>query len=167
MQNKKSYRVLGIDPGYDRVGVSILDRESNKFSLLYSKCIVTNPKNEFYSRLNQIAVELRTIIEDFNPDLLAIETLFLNKNQKTAMRVAEARGVICHIANERGLLIQELSPLETKMAITGDGRSDKGQIMKMVRLMIKLDDKKRLDDEYDAIAIGLASTFPQNVRFAK
>ena len=167
MQNKSSYRVIGVDPGYDRVGISILDNDRGKFSLLFSKCIVTNPKSDFYSRLNKIIIEIRSIIDEFDPDLMAIETLFLSKNQKTAMRVAESRGAICLTAVERGVVIQELSPLQIKMSITGHGKSDKLQLMKMIRLMIKLDDKKRLDDEYDAIAIGLASTFPQNITFAK
>ena len=95
MQNKSSYRVIGVDPGYDRVGISILDNDRGKFSLLFSKCIVTNPKSDFYSRLNKIIIEIRSIIDEFDPDLMAIETLFLSKNQKTAMRVAESRGAIC------------------------------------------------------------------------
>jgi crossover junction endodeoxyribonuclease RuvC len=161
MQNKQNFRVLGIDPGYDRLGLAIVDRENNKANLLLSKCIQTSKKDDFYSRLLFIYKEIEKVIEKYKPDLMAIETLFLSKNQKTAMRVSEARGALLVLAKMNDIKIQELTPLEVKMAITGDGKSDKYQVIKMVKLMTKMDGNKRLDDEYDAIAIALISTFPQ------
>ncbi len=89
---------------------------------------------------------------------MAIENLFITKNQKTAMRVAEARGIIIYEALKHGIPVNEYAPMEIKMAITGDGTSDKSRMIKMVGLLIKMPAKKIIDDEYDAIAIALTAS---------
>ncbi len=149
-------KVIGIDPGYERVGVAIVEKNiRSKEILLYSDCIRTNKNLSHAERLAIIARDLEKIIADYTPDVLAAETLFFETNQKTAMNVAEARGVILAAGALRDLKVLEYSPLQIKVAVTGDGRADKKQIMRMIPLLLHLPKKKMLDDEYDAIAVAL------------
>jgi crossover junction endodeoxyribonuclease RuvC len=161
-------RILGIDPGYDRVGIAILEKEKGgKETLLHSECLQTSVKDDFYNRLGQVGAKIAEVIAAYAPEALAIETLFITKNQKTAMRVSEARGVIIYEAVRAGIPVFEYTPLQIKIAVTGHGASDKEQVMKMIPLLIKITQKKTVDDEYDAIAVGLTclahehSSFPQ------
>lgn len=158
--------ILGIDPGYDRLGIAVIDKPprvkgaKTKETLLYSECFQTSPKDTIYMRLGQIGVEIARVIDTYKPDCVAIENLYITKNQKTAMRVAEARGIILYEAQKRGLAITEYTPMEIKLAVTGDGSSDKRMIAKMLGLLIKMPPEKMssktLDDECDAIAVALA-----------
>ena len=152
-------RILGIDPGYERLGIAILEKNKNerKEKVIFSECFKTSAKLEFSERLNLIGEEVKKIIKKYHPEVLAIETLFLNTNQKTVMRVAEARGVVIYEAAQAGLKIFEASPPQIKIATTGYGRSDKTQIIKMVKMLIKIDNSKTSDDELDAIAIALTA----------
>ncbi len=143
--------ILGIDPGYDRLGIAIIENKT----LIHSECFSTNPKDTFNKRLKEIGLKVKSIINEFSPDTLAIESIFITKNQKTAMKVAEARGVISYEASLKNIPIYEYSPPQIKVAVTGHGGSDKAQIIKMIPLLIKMKSKKALDDEYDAIAIAL------------
>lgn len=148
-------KILGIDPGYDRVGIAIIQKDGSKNVLLHSECFVTDKKDDFYARLVKIERRIEEILDEFAPDVLSIETLFMTKNQKTGMRVAEARGVIALATAKRGMAVFEYTPPEIKAAITSDGRSDKAQMIKMIPLLVKMEPKKRHDDEYDAIAAAL------------
>ena len=131
---------------------------------MYSDCLRTSPKESFEQRLLVIGNEIEKVIEEYSPKALAIENLFLSNNQKTAMRVAEVRGAILYLAAKNGLVISEMTPLQIKLAVTGDGKSSKDQMMKMVNLLIKTTKKDMLDDEYDAIAAGIAF-FALNKKF--
>ncbi|MDO8430605.1 MAG: crossover junction endodeoxyribonuclease RuvC [Candidatus Taylorbacteria bacterium] len=144
-------KILGIDPGYDRVGVAVIENNI----LLHSECFDTDAKDSFHIRLKSIGLRIKKIIEKYNPDVLAIESLFITKNQKTAMKVAEARGVISYEACLLDIPIYEYSPPQIKVAVTGHGGSDKAQIIKMIPLLVKMKSKKAQDDEYDAIAVAL------------
>lgn len=151
MQNK---RILAIDPGFERLGIAIIEKENTE-KLIYSDCFKTSPKEDFFIRLEKIGKEISKVIETYNPTALAIETLFFKNNQKTAMRVAEARGVIAYEAAKHGLSIHEFTPLQIKIAVTSHGRSDKSQMMFMLPKIIKIDKEIKHDDEYDAIAVGI------------
>lgn len=149
-------RILGIDPGYDRLGIAVINKPvRGKEVLIYSGCLQTSAKDPIYERLRSIGAEVARILDEFKPDALAIETLFITKNQKTAMRVAEARGIIIYEVVKRGLAVHEYSPVQIKSSITGDGGSDKQRMAKMVRLLLVMPDGKALDDEYDAVAVAL------------
>ncbi|MEY2664391.1 MAG: crossover junction endodeoxyribonuclease RuvC, crossover junction endodeoxyribonuclease RuvC [Candidatus Parcubacteria bacterium] len=152
-------RVLGIDPGYDRLGIAVVEKTAgqNKETLVYSSCFTTSPKDSFYTRLVAVGAEISRIIDEYKPESLSIESLYVTNNQKTAMRVAEARGVIVYEAVRRGLPVYEYTPGQIKIAVTGHGASDKEQVMKMIPLLLKIPNKKAetLDDEYDAIAVAL------------
>ncbi|MEK7463732.1 MAG: crossover junction endodeoxyribonuclease RuvC [Patescibacteria group bacterium] len=144
-------RILGIDPGYDRVGIAVIEGKT----LLYSECFTTSAKNDFHVRLKEVGKKISDIIKKFSPDTMAIESLFITKNQKTAMKVAEARGVISYEACLKDIPIYEYTPPQIKVAVTGHGGSDKMAIIKMIPLLIKMEAKRALDDEYDAIAVAL------------
>ncbi len=151
-----TYRVLGIDPGYERVGVAIVEKDvRGKEILIYSDCIRTDKKFSHPERLKIIAKNLEDQIKKYRPNILAVETLFFESNQKTAMRVAEARGVILVTGTLLGLTVREFTPLQIKVAVTGDGRADKKQMIAMIPRLIGVSTKKMLDDEYDAIAVAL------------
>jgi crossover junction endodeoxyribonuclease RuvC len=148
--------ILGIDPGYDRLGIAILEKPlRGKEIVLYSNCLQTSSKDNIYNRLKQVGEEVSRILYEFKPNAMALETLFITKNQKTAMRVAEARGIIIYEAVKRDIAVFEYSPMQIKVAVSSDGSSDKQRMMKMVELLVVLPDKKAQDDEYDAIAVAL------------
>lgn len=156
-------KIISIDPGYERLGVAILDqpagrqgKNNNKEELIFSDCIQTDKSLSHSERLSIIKESLEEVIEKYKPEVLAIETLFFNKNQKTAMAVAEARGTIISTCSSKNIKVFELSPLQIKMAVTGNGKSDKNSVMKMVPLLIDIKKEIKYDDEYDAIATGLA-----------
>ena len=155
MQNK-TIKILGIDPGYGRLGIAVIEKNGshNKETLLHSECFTT--EGDIYDRLAEIGSRIKATIEQYKPDILAMETLFITKNQKTAMHVAEVRGIIAYEARLHGMPITEYSPPQIKASVTGNGASDKSSIIKMVPLLIKIDaTTKRHDDEYDAIAVAL------------
>lgn len=149
--------ILAIDPGYERLGIAVLKKEATdrKETLLFSECFHTSSKDTHAIRLGQIIVHLQEIITQYQPHTLAIETLFFSKNTKTALKVAEARGAIIATCAAQDLQVVEFSPQDIKIAVTGSGSSDKAQIIKMIPLLIPLPNSRKLDDEYDAIAIGL------------
>ena len=157
-------RILGIDPGFERLGIAVLEKAAAargsgapRETVIFSECFKTSAKLEFAERLKLIGTEVREVIKKYKPEVLAIETLFLNTNQKTVMRVAEARGVAVYEAAQAGLKIFEASPPQIKIATTGYGRSDKAQINKMVKILVDIDKNKTSDDELDAIAIALTA----------
>ncbi|MBX4215381.1 crossover junction endodeoxyribonuclease RuvC [Candidatus Parcubacteria bacterium] len=148
-------RIIAIDPGYERLGIAVLEKGSGKETLLYSTCFKTSAKDAFEQRLTEVGEAVRDAIERWKPEALAIEKLYIEKNQKTAMRVAEARGVIICEAAKARLRVHEFTPLEIKVAITGYGKADKRQMMQMVRKLVKESIESVSDDEFDAIAAGL------------
>ena len=166
-------KIISIDPGYERMGVAIIERdESNSPSrvrfgearetLVFSECFKTSPKIPHEERLKLIGQEIEYLIKKYKPEAMAIETLFFKNNQKTAMRVSEARGVMLYVASVAGLKVVEFSPMSIKIAVTGYGSSEKSQVTYMVKKLIKIDTEIRYDDEYDAIAVGLTFFATQN-----
>jgi crossover junction endodeoxyribonuclease RuvC len=152
---KPLMRVISIDPGYDRLGVAVLDYHQGKERLIYSGCIETNKKAPLTERLFSLGEDFNTLLSEYSPDTLAIETLFFNTNQKTAIGVAGARGIIIYLAQVAGCQVFEFGPQEVKVALTGYGKSDKAAVTAMVLRLIPDAPKQALDDEYDAIAVGI------------
>ena len=164
MPNKSYKSVLAIDPGFDRMGVAILEGIKGKESVLFSECISTSVRDKHGVRLRQIGNRVSEIIRDWKPDELAIEKLFFNQNAQSAMGVAEARGVALYEAANVGLAIFEYSPQDVKIAVTGYGRANKGDVFTMVKRLITFHKDNCLDDEIDAIAIGLTHFAHQSIR---
>ena len=150
-------RILACDPGYNRLGVAIVERTLGKDVLVHSLCITTEKSLALPDRLLMIADAFTALIGTYAPEYVALESLFFNKNQKTAMAVAETRGVLLYLARMRGCAVYEYSPQQIKIAVTGYGKSDKQQIMAMVKRLIPNVPESALDDEYDAIAVGITA----------
>jgi crossover junction endodeoxyribonuclease RuvC len=150
-------KIIAIDPGYDRCGVAIISEVSGKPSVLFSACVTSDKAEEQYLRLTSIFKQLESIIKEHQPSHIAIETLFFSVNKKTAIKVAEARGAILTLAGLHNLSLIELSPQAIKIAMTGVGNASKEQVQKMVQLTVVLPKESKLDDEIDAIALGVAS----------
>ncbi|MDP3902147.1 MAG: crossover junction endodeoxyribonuclease RuvC [bacterium] len=148
--------ILGIDPGYDRMGLAVLEKNNGKETLIYSECVKTNRKDSHEKRLLQIGKGIENAALKHKPDVMAIEKLFFTTNQKTAIKVSEARGTALYVAAKYGLRVVELTPLEIKMALTGYGKAEKFQVQKMVAAILKIDISQNIDDEIDAIAAAIA-----------
>ena len=151
-------RVIAIDPGFDRLGAAILEPGKNGMAtLLHSECITTDKKDTPAERLLIIGLSVSKLIKKWGPDELAIESLFFNQNSSTALGVAEARGVVLYESAMAELKVFEYSPQAVKIAVTGYGKSDKKQVEMMVRKLVSMPEsgRKVLDDELDAIAVGI------------
>jgi crossover junction endodeoxyribonuclease RuvC len=158
--------ILGIDPGFDRLGIAVISKSHQaRETVLYTECYGTDRSESLDMRIFVIGQHIQSIIERFKPNMLAIETLFATKNLKTVMGVAEARGVIKYVAQINGLVIHEYSPNQIKTAIAGSGSATKDQIQYMVPKLVFFDMESRkttykgtssgLDDEIDALAVAL------------
>lgn len=149
-------RVLAIDPGFDRLGMAVLEGDASRPVVVWSDC-VQPPKGDKEMRLAAVTEAVRSAIEAYAPDCFALETLFFSTNKKTALGVAEARGAALSAAGKAGVRVCEYSPGTIKVAVTGNGRADKKSIAQMIPLLVKLSERKRLDDELDAIAVGITA----------
>lgn len=150
-------KVLAFDPGYDRLGVAVLERDGSKEKLIHSACILTNKKEGLEDRLKCIGDEIERLLAEHAPDAVALENLFFNQNVNTAIGVAQVRGIIIYLAKKTGCALYEFGPQEVKVAVTGYGKSDKQAVMQMVQRLILNAPVKGHDDEYDAIAIGITA----------
>lgn len=150
-------KVLALDPGYDRLGVAVLERVNGKEVLLHSACILTDKDTDLADRLFVIGNEVASLITTHKPTAVAIETLFFNKNIKTGIGVAQARGIIVYLAKKAECTVYEFGPQEIKVAVTGYGKSDKNAVIDMVKRLVKNAPQKGHDDEYDAIAVGITA----------
>ncbi len=148
-------KVIGIDPGYERMGVAIVEKTTGPETVLFSDCVTTPKTLSFPDRLVLLGSSFGELLTRFTPDTLAIEKLFITTNQKTATNVAEVRGMLIYLARAQGLAIREFTPLEIKMTISGYGKATKNQVTAMVGKLVRLETKKRHDDEYDAIGTAL------------
>ncbi|MFH1631955.1 MAG: crossover junction endodeoxyribonuclease RuvC [bacterium] len=149
--------VLGIDPGYGRCGFGVIEQTGSDradWSHVAYGVITTSPDSEHADRLCEIVADLKSIIAKHQPSMLVIEELFFAKSTTTALKVAEVRGVIIAEARAAGLDVVEVKPNEVKMALTGYGKAEKGQIQEMVKTIFKLDEVPRPDDAADALAIA-------------
>ena len=152
---RKERLILGIDPGYGRMGYAVLTVAGNDLQLNACDAIMT-PKGLLYSqRLLQIYEQLHTIIAQYQPQEAAIEKLFFGKNVTTAIAVAQARGVTILSLVQHGVSITEYTPSEVKLAVTGYGAARKEQVGLMVRHLLHLSSIPQLDDAADAAAIAI------------
>jgi len=149
---------IGIDPGTATTGFSIVEKNNKgEIKLLDYGCIKTAAGLAMGIRLNQIAKDLQTLIKKWKPNHSSIEKLFFNKNVKTAITVAQARGVILQILEENHIEQDEYTPLEVKSAVCGYGKADKKMVQEMVKIILGLSKVPKPDDAADAIALALCS----------
>jgi len=148
-------RVLGIDPGLAKLGYAVVDDAPGGIKHVEYGLIRTTPKDTLSVRLNEIAALIDAIIKEFNPDVMALETVFFAKNAKTAMTIGRVSGAVMAIAGLRGVEVVEYSPLDIKRTVVGTGKADKKQVQEMVRVLYKLKERPRPPDVADALAICL------------
>ena len=148
-------RILGIDPGYAIVGYGVVDYNKNRFQTVGYGAITTKAHTPLEDRLLDIYNDVLTVIDKFKPDEISIEKLYFNTNSTTAIAVAEARGVIVLAAKQRGVKVNEYTPLQVKQAVTGYGRAEKHQVMEMVKNLLNLAKIPKPDDTADALAIAI------------
>ncbi len=150
-------RVLAFDPGYDRLGVAVLEKKEGKEVLIHSECVTTDKNAPMHERLHTLGTRMEELMKEFLPETVALETLFFNKNLKTGIAVAEVRGIILYLGMRAGCQIMEFGPQQIKVAVTGYGGSDKLAVISMVKRLVVGVPEGALDDEYDAIAVGVTA----------
>ena len=148
-------RVLGIDPGTATTGIGLVDYEQGREKLVYYGTIRTVPNLAMHLRLLQIHQELDDIIRQYEPEAVAIEELFHQKNAKTVITVAQARGVLLMTAAARNIEISEYTPLQVKQAVCGYGNAVKKQVQLMVKQILHMENIAKPDDAADALAIAI------------
>lgn len=146
---------MGIDPGIAIVGYGIIEYSNNRFRVIDYGAITTPAHTPPEDRLETIFSDMNTLICDYQPDKIAIEELFFNSNQKTAILVAEARGVILLAARKNRVAINEFTPLQVKQAVVGYGRAEKTQVQQMVTSILGLKKVPKPDDTADALALAV------------
>ncbi|MCD7811483.1 MAG: crossover junction endodeoxyribonuclease RuvC [Ruminococcus sp.] len=148
-------RILGIDPGYAIVGFGVLDYDGVRFTPIEYGAVLTEAGTPFPERLRAIHEDIEFIFNKFKPDSMAVERLYFTSNQKTAIDVAQARGVTVLSAATRGIPVYEYTPLQVKQAVVGYGRAEKHQVMEMTRQLLNLSQIPKPDDAADALAIAI------------
>ena len=147
--------ILGIDPGYAIIGWGVIRYERGRFMPLDFGAVTTSAAMPFARRLECIYDELSAILEQHKPDAVAVEKLYFQNNQKTAIDVAQARGVITLAIHKSGAPMFEYTPLQVKSAVTGFGQAQKPQVMEMTKRLLRLKAVPKPDDTADALAIAI------------
>ncbi len=155
MKARAKNRVLGIDPGFDRLGLAVIEGDASRPEHVWSACVMP-ARGEPAKRLAAVSRAVADAIRIYAPDIVALETLYFSTNKKTALAVAEARGAALAEAGAAHCRILEFAPVQVKLAVAGYGRADKKAIARMLPRLLVLPDRRMLDDELDAIAVAIA-----------
>lgn len=145
--------ILGIDPGYDRLGWAVGQKSDVGWDNIQLGCIQTDRKLEIIERYQVLERELQKIIDQFKPSQAAIETLYFANNTTTALKIAEVRGLIIACLLRNKIAIFQYNPVKIKEAVTGNGKADKKAVAKMIEMEFKLGQHHQLDDAIDALAV--------------
>lgn len=147
--------ILGIDPGYAIVGIGVVSYVATRFRVLDYGAVTTPADMPFDDRLVKIYDETAEVIEKYRPDAVSIEKLYFNTNQKTAIDVSQARGVLVLAVKKAGVPIYEYTPLQVKQSVVGYGRAEKKQVQEMTRILLNLPAIPKPDDAADALAMAV------------
>lgn len=156
--------IIGIDPGTATTGYGIIRSKGKEYECLDYGTIDTPAKWKPEDRLQKIGENFNMLLNEYNPTVMAIESLFFFKNVKTALPVSQARGVILMFAAQKGLQVHEYTPLQAKMATVGYGKAEKRQVQEMVKILLNLDEIPKPDDAADALAIAICHVSAQALR---
>ncbi len=146
--------ILGIDPGFGRLGYAVIETSGAETKVIECECLETSAKLEYEKRLVLVADKIKNLISRYRPEVMAIEKIFFAANQKTALKIAEVRGILIYLAAINGISVAEYTPLQVKMALCGYGRASKEQVQKMLKNLLQLESLPKLDDASDALAVG-------------
>ncbi|MBI4066850.1 crossover junction endodeoxyribonuclease RuvC [Candidatus Gottesmanbacteria bacterium] len=152
-------KILGIDPGFGRMGWGVIANSKGKQNIISFGCLETNPKSPHEARISQIYHEVLRLISLYKPHVVALEELFFGSNITTALKVGESRGVIMLATHDQKIPLFIYKPIEVKMAVSGYGRAEKSQVQLMVKIILKLKSIPKPDDAADALAIALTHCF--------
>ncbi|CFX94741.1 Crossover junction endodeoxyribonuclease RuvC [Syntrophomonas zehnderi OL-4] len=147
--------VLGVDPGTATTGYGVVDYIKGKEQLITYGTIRTSADLPMQLRLLKIHQEFNHLLDEYQPEAVAIEELFHHKNAKTVISVAQSRGVLLMATAARGLELAEYTPLQVKQAVSGYGNADKRQVQIMVQKILRMEQVARPDDAADALAIAI------------
>ncbi|MEA4939456.1 MAG: crossover junction endodeoxyribonuclease RuvC [Christensenella sp.] len=148
-------RILGIDPGYAILGYGVVDATGTKLAAVDYGVIETSSSERLPARLNRLYDGTRTLIERFQPDCAVFEELFFYRNTTTALAVGAGRGVSILAAEQAGLTLYEYTPMQIKLAVTGNGHADKRAVQQMVKMLLSLSAPPKPDDAADAVAAAI------------
>ena len=158
-------RIMGIDPGIAHTGYAVIESVNQKLLLHDIGIIETFPKESFPDRLKKIGISLEKIIEEYRPEEISVEDIFIASNPKLALNLGQARGVVIYVAGKMRTQIFEYTPLQVKQAIVGYGRATKDQVRKMTKLLLNLKELKVHDDASDALALALCHHHSSHLRY--
>lgn len=156
--------IIGIDPGTALLGYGVISYKGNKFSTLTYGCVKNSSAIPMPEKLHVIYETIKSLINQFSPDVLAMENLFFNQNVTTAMTVSQARGVVSLAAFQEGIDFYEYTPLQVKQAVVGYGKAEKKQIQQMVKVILNLRETPKPDDVADALAIAICHAHSGNIK---
>ncbi|HYH02136.1 MAG TPA: crossover junction endodeoxyribonuclease RuvC [Bacillota bacterium] len=159
--------ILGIDPGTAIMGYGLVAQQGNHLKHVCYGVIRTEPTMSTAARLLKLHSELEVLIREYQPDVVAVEELFFNKNTRTALAVGQARGVILLAAASAGKEIFEYTPLQVKQGVVGYGRAEKHQIQEMVKMLLCLKELPKPDDAADALAIAICHAHSRKIKALK
>jgi crossover junction endodeoxyribonuclease RuvC len=147
--------ILGIDPGSRHTGYGLVDSQGEKLEALAYGRISCPADLAVPQRLAHLACELESIVDNWQPQAAVLETPFHGLNSRSLVVLAEARGALLAVLAARGVEIREYTPAEVKSAVTGNGRADKGQVARMVQIILSMVGKKTSTDATDALAVAI------------
>jgi crossover junction endodeoxyribonuclease RuvC len=148
-------RVLGIDPGTAIMGFGLIDYQNSKHKPLAYGAIRTSKDDKTEDRLKQLFHGVNRLLDEYKPDVMAVEELFFNRNTTTAITVGQARGVALLAAGLRDIPVGEYTPLQVKQAVVGYGRAEKHQVQYRLTKILGLQETPKPDDAADALAIAV------------
>lgn len=149
--------ILGIDPGIADTGYGVIKEDRGNLSCLAYGSIKTKAGEDLVTRLNILHLELDKVIKKYHPESAAVESLFFNKNVRTALIVGQARGVALLTLSQNKLAVTDFTPSQVKQAVASYGKASKQQVQKMVKLILRLKETPQPDDAADALAIAICA----------
>lgn len=160
-------RVFGVDPGLTRCGIGIVEVDARRQATsLHYGVIRSNPADALATRLHEIGTTLAALLDEWRPDVVALERVFAQHNVRTVMTVAQVSGIVSYLAAERDLAVATHTPSEVKAAVTGYGDADKKQVQAMVQRVLKLETIPKPADAADALALALCHAWRRPVSSA-
>ena len=152
--------ILGVDPGLTRCGIGVIKKDAGrKLSLLHVSVATSNANTELVHRIGHLGAELEAAIEQYQPDLIAIERVFAQANLRSVMGVAQISGVLLMLASRKNIPVVFHTPSEVKSAVTGNGRAEKAQVGNMVAKILALAEAPKPADAADALAIAITAAW--------
>lgn len=148
--------ILGLDPGLTRTGYGVVEKRGSKFTYKESGIFKVSGRPPLSERLAFLKGEVEALFTRVFPDRVGVEKIFFSKNVKTALDVAQARGVALSVVAGKGVPVFEIAPTSVKAAIAGDGHAEKATVAKMLRFLLNIKTKGMFDDATDALAVAIA-----------